>query len=232
MKSSSQLTYLKVPNGSSLNERCYHFWKSSWEDTFRELSATDHLPLLSDAFVYRTKNCLFFDSIPIGIFLTEAIRSDAAWRDHSYFQMYPTGVREKILNSYDCVLALSYIAIDEAWRKTQTDIPVLDLIFGLGARDLMESGARALVSCVRKNRKVDSAFTCYGAVSLGGGTAFNVDVECMALDRASVLPHPNTMVEKELHRLWTKSKGVDYENATRSGYQSAVPDLSEYAVGG
>ncbi len=232
MKKTNLLTYLKVANGSSLYEPCYRFWKSSWEHTLRELRADNHLPLLSDAFIYRTKNCLFFDSVPVGIFLTEVIVADSVWRDHSYFQMYPTDIRQKVLSSHQSVLALSYIAIDEAWRKSQTDISILELIFGLGTMDLFESGAHALVSCVRKNRKVDSAFSCYGAVSIGGGTAFNADVEYMVLDRSAVLPHGNSSVQNELNRLWNKSKGVDCENTVRKGYPSNASNLFEHALGG
>jgi hypothetical protein len=231
MKSTSDLQFKKISLDSPEYGRCYRFWKSSWERTFQELAAADHLPILSDGFVYRTKNCLFAGEEPVGIYLTETIPLEKSWQDHSYFQMYSPEIRERLFKSYRQIVSLSYIAVAEAWRKSETDIPLLELVFGLGAYELLESGADALVSCVRKNRKVDSAFSCYSASSWGRGSAFNVEVEYMVLERNQFSPHTNPLVQRELNRLWTKSKGVDYESAFGKGYQSPVSNLSEYALG-
>lgn len=231
MKTTRSLTFKRFLNQSSCYEPCYRFWKRSWEETFTELEAFDHLPLASDSYIYRMKNSLLQDQQPVGIYLTEVIGPHSAWKDHSYFGMYSSHAGSQIYEPGKSVMALSYIAIHPDWRKSQTDVPLLELVFGLGVLALLESDASALVSCVRRNRKVDESFSAYGARSVGLGQAFNVEVDYMILERKNIRSHFDPVVRSELERLWTISKGVDYERRAQTGYSPHVSDLSEHALG-
>lgn len=231
MRLTQGLDYHKIERDSAFFDRGYRFWKSSWEETLAELGAHDHLPLFSDAYIYRDRHLFVCDEQPAALFLTETIGPEGAWRDHSYFQMYSGSTVQDLVSQHRKMVSVSFIAIAEEWRKSRTDISILDLVFGLSIREWRNSDADALISCVRKNRKVDASFAQFGARSVGQGHAFHVDVEYMLLERGAARPHPDPRVELELKRLWTQSKGVDDEGPTSKRRPTDVPNIHEYAMG-
>ncbi|MCB0356561.1 MAG: hypothetical protein KDD40_06115, partial [Bdellovibrionales bacterium] len=166
--------------------RAYDFWLNSWHKTFKDLNVENYENLKSDDYLSRNVNCLFADNRPVALFLTHVLQINRCGINHDYFEMYSQETLTYILNNFNSVFCISYVCVDNEWRKSRTNLPLIDIIYGLATNQFLDSRCCAFLSCSRKSRSVHKVFEKFGAKSLGTGSAFNAAVDYMCLTKENI----------------------------------------------
>ncbi|MFV8250268.1 hypothetical protein [Bdellovibrio bacteriovorus] len=178
------------PAQKDLVEACYRLWRPVWSDTFAELSV--QRDLYSEDFLDRELGGLFFNGQPVGFLLWRFFDlSRESHRGHSYFKNYSPELKE-LVRALGQTMIISYMTIDPAWRKSETDIPVSELLISFSVKRFLESRAENLLGYFRNNRKTNEMFYRHGGIPLQKSTsAYNVDVDFAYITKASA--HESTL---------------------------------------
>ncbi len=201
MKSISDLDFYHFSTSSpgvfsELNERCFELWEKNWIETFRELNVAKKT-LSSDDFLSKELGGLFFNNRPVGFLLYHFC--DLEKRSHqkmSYFENYPEDVRESIIGLESSSMIITYMTLDSAWRKSETDLPISELLIGFSVLRLMESSAKRILGYFRNNRGTQNIFYRHGGIPISKGKqAYNVEVDFAQITRESarLSPLPNCL---------------------------------------
>lgn len=169
-----------------LNERCFDLWERVWKDTFAELNV-HHKQVTSDDYLSKELGGLFLGERPIGFLMYHFC--DLQRRTHqkmSYFNNYPRPLYENVIANADQTMIITYMTIDPEWRKSQTDLPVSELLIGFSVMRFMESQAHRLLGYFRNNRGTNDIFYRHGGLALlKGEQAYNVEVDFAQITKSS-----------------------------------------------
>lgn len=187
-----------------LCEKAFRFWKSSWEKTYAELNVNKGPELKSDDFLDREVGVLVCKNEPIGLFLNNWFDlSRESITSHSYFSNYPSEViQEYRKKGFSKVMVLSYLTVHPSWRKSQTDIPVSEILFGLGVIRFSETPYENLIGYVRKDLNTHQIFDRHGGVTLMSMTAYNVEVDHKYMTKETMQLSSLPGVAKATRYLW------------------------------
>lgn len=184
-------------------ERVYELWHRSWNDTFAELGV-GHV-LTSDDFLAREIGCVFAGSRPVGMVLFYFFDLERrSHREHSYFASYPEHiVAEYRRLGHARVMAAGYMTVDNEWRRSETDVPLSEVLVGLTAQRFLDSDASAMISYLRNGKRANEMFYRHGGIPmLKGAIAHNVEVDFAFISRQSAKDSESPGVAHAVHALY------------------------------
>ncbi len=171
---------------SKENEVCFDLWEKIWLETFDELQVK-HKKVNSDDFLAKELGGLFLGEKPIGFLLYHFCELNK--RTHqkmSYFANYPESLYQQVIGKGDLSMVITYMTLDHEWRKSQTDLPISELLIGFAVMRFMESQAKRLLGYFRNNRGTQNMFYRHGGQPLLlGAQAYNVEVDFAEITRES-----------------------------------------------
>ena len=135
-------------------ESAYRLYKSQWSETFQELRVDKRIR--SDGFLNRKLIGYFESELKcVGFVLLSAFDiSRFSMRDQSYFEPYPFEVVGQMRSLGHCnVMAFSALTVADDWRRAVTEIPIADIVVGIGTTLFMDSDATALI-CYTRNESI------------------------------------------------------------------------------
>jgi hypothetical protein len=212
----------------SLNEKCFELWEQVWKDTFTELNV-HHKQVSSDDYLSKELGGLFLGDRPIGFLMYHFC--DMKRRTHqkmSYFNNYPRPLYENVIATGDQTMIITYMTIDPGWRKSQTDLPVSELLIGFSVMRFMESQSSRLLGYFRNNRGTNDIFYRHGGLALlKGEQAYNVEVDFAQITKTSARLSTRPGCGDMTFQKWIefkKRKGEPYydERSLKLGESAAV----------
>ncbi len=189
LKSVSDLRFLHFSTSqpgvfSDLNERCFELWEKVWIETFAELQVANK-KVTSDDYLSKELGGLFLGDQPIGFLMYHFC--DLKKRTHqkmSYFHNYPQSLYDEVIAKGDLSMVITYMTLDHAWRKSQTDLPISEILIGFSVMRFMESEAQRLLGYFRNNRGTQNMFYRHGGQALRlNEQAYNVEVDFAEITR-------------------------------------------------
>jgi hypothetical protein len=169
-----------------VNEACFELWEKIWLETFDELQVK-HKQVTSDDYLSKELGGLFLGDKPVGFLLYHFC--DLGKRTHqkmSYFHNYPEDLYRKVIGQGDQAMVITYMTLDHAWRKSQTNVPISELLIGFAVMRFMESQAKRLLGYFRNNRGTQNMFYRHGGQPLLlGSHAYNVEVDFAEITRST-----------------------------------------------
>lgn len=201
-----------LPSEVSQRDGAYKLWRRNWVQTFDELGV--QRKLTSDDFLHRELGGLFLGEQPIGFMLYHFINlEDEVWRETSYFNNYPDEIKLLHTDRPERVMVISYMTLESEWRKSETDLPISELLTSFAVMRFLSSDAKRLIGYFRNSRKTNEMFYRHGGMPLvRASRAYNVDVDfAEILKRNATLSSLPGCAEAALE-LWDK-----HHHATRIG---------------
>jgi hypothetical protein len=202
----------------------YQFWSDIWRNTFKEVKGSDRL--FSDDFLRQDEVLtLWHNQEIIALFLFKWMDlSSPPHRNHSYLEFYPSDVLQDVAGLCDQrVMFMSYLTVHPDWRKDRVPVPISDLMLGLATKRFLHSGASALLSFTRNDRKVNDLVYRYGARPLKvGGEMHGIGCDFTAIFRQDVRESPVSGAGPLIQRLWEKRRAFVNEDTSLIGNPSQL----------
>ncbi len=178
-------------------EALYNFWKSAWEKSFSDLGYKERQQLFSDDF-YAKRILAFFDKDkPVGcIFLESYDLSIESHRHSRYLQTFPKDMFDVLLSKgLRKAYALSNLAIDPEWRKSQTDLQLSQLLTSIGVWKACQDLGDVVLGCTRNDRKVNNILENHNSTKYASDERYNCSVDFTYIDlkQAKVFPDKDLM---------------------------------------
>lgn len=188
-----------------LVEKSFSFWQIAWTETFKSLGENISGPISSDDFLSRDAIALISEGEPVGLLFSHTLCLRKSQLAHSYFKQYPERAINQIkdLNTEE-VMILSYMTCHPEWRKSQTDVPVSELLFSLGVKIFKSTNLNYLIACTRKAVGVHEITYRHGATKITEDYAHNVEVDYVFIDKQSASASSMSGVEFVAQSLWNK----------------------------
>lgn len=192
--------------------KVYLFWKKNWESTFKELGVVEKQKLYCDHFFYRRPHILLCNDNPIGVCLSHSLPVKEITRDHSWFAHYPSKTLQYIFENFSNVFSITYLYIDNLWRKSAAQMPLGDILLGLALQDFLCSPSDGAIFCARDNRSINKIFNSFGAEPLETVEENNVMVSYMQLRPNQVQPHPMVLVNAYIDMFLNNHNNKENQN--------------------
>ncbi|NUN06204.1 MAG: iron-containing redox enzyme family protein [Bdellovibrio sp.] len=179
MKPTSSLIPFHIPaqHFSLLKEKCYDLWQEVWPLTFAELGVNKKMSAdeFLDRHIYGLKTS---DNKVCGFMLIRDFQANALTLQHSYFDNYPQVLKQELGNSYESISVITYMTIASQWRKSNTDLPLSEIIMGLCVLHFLNGSTEKLWGYFRNNRKTQEIFYRHGGIPKAQDHwAYNVQVD-------------------------------------------------------
>ena len=209
-------------------EGCFRLWEKVWAETFLELEV-DRKQIKSDDFLHRELGGLFIGNEPVGFMLYSILNlSRRSNFRSSYFNNYPDELFEALVKNGDETMVISYMTIDENWRKSQTDLPISEILMGLAILRFKESRADKLLGYFRNNRGTQNIFYRHGGTPLlRSQRAYNVDVDFAEITHANAQLSSLPQCAGSTLRLWNQSRELTQRNQVYMTSTTTHPELTE-----
>lgn len=193
-------------------ERAFQFWQTSWTETFKALKVMPGNPLHSDDFLGRDAIALFKYKEPIALFFSHWVHLRPSQTSHSYFKNYPSGIIQEIQRmGFKRCMILSYMTVHPDYRKSNTDVPMYELLFSLGVKLFETVPHECLIGYIRKDLSFHSSFERHGGQKIGENQVYNVGVDYLYMTKHSLKLSPEPGVARTAELLWEK---MQFRNQT------------------
>lgn len=157
-------------------QSAYLLWKQQWVETFKELGTSKKLT--ADDFIDRELCGLFDGDKAVGFMLYKCMDlSLSSTLDAVYFANYPSSLITRNRNFNDSVMIMSYMTLDPAWRKANTNFAISELLIGFIVLILNTSRSQRALGYFRNNRSTNEIFYRHSGQFLLRDTAYNVEVD-------------------------------------------------------
>lgn len=192
-------------NEASLVERAFRFWQDSWQTTFKNLNVEVGEKLYADDFLDREAMALFEGKKPVALFFNSWFELRESQLNHSYFKSYPKQVISKLneLGFYRTMI-LSYMTVHPEYRRSETDLPISELLFSLGVLRFKTVPHEVLTGYIRTDLSFHKVFENHGGIKLEDSRVYNVGVDYLYLTKASARLSPILGVADCAEYLWSK----------------------------
>ncbi len=186
--------------------RAFELWQRTWAETFKELGVDRRLN--SDDFLHRELGGLFAGDKPIGFMLFHFLDlSDVVWLESAYFNNYPPEIKALHTERPEKVMVISYMTLEPEWRKSETDLPVSELLTSFAVLRFLSSDAKRLIGYFRNNRRTNEMFYRHGGQPLLKGTsAYNVEVDFAEISRDQAQLSSLAGCGEAALELWNRNK--------------------------
>lgn len=198
----------------TVSNLAYSLWKRIWLETFQEL--TGEQTIKSDTFLSHEEiSCLLFKENIVGLVLHNFIDLRLlAQKDHSYFKCYPESVVKQIETGHPKKMIMSNLTLSPEFRRSNTSIPLADVLIGLTIERFKSSGRDELVSYTHNKRKINDLVYRFGAKPLDQNQrAHNTDVDFIVINKNQIKTSPIPGVQPLIDDLF-------YQNVRRQNERS------------
>lgn len=206
------LSYALFPSANppeeyaKLHSKVYLFWKNLWQGVFNDL----HFPTgsLNEDFVRQDIVAVLYTAeqqvVATHLYTFFSLSTNATMENRYFTQNFPDPHYQNLQKmGAKEVMTMEYMAIDPAWRKSNTQIHLGSVLVGLAMEVLKASSADAAIAPARTDRKVNEIAYSFGADAVATNVNnHNVSCDLIANFRNKVCLHSSEDVNSAIHFLW------------------------------
>jgi|GEM_PF-3193445 len=187
-------------------ESAFALWEEQWVSTFAKSKL--EIEIFSDEFLNRELGGLFFGTKAVGFMLYSFFDfSKYSSQKARYFKNYPREVWASHHQKKDLVFSPTHMTLHPDWRKSNTNLPISELLFGFSLLRFLDSSADRLIGYARNDLKMNEVLYRHGGYPLATNLqAYNTPVDFIEISRASAhLSDDDACAEMNL-MFWNKTK--------------------------